>query len=96
MDLGYIVIEATSVDEAMALTADLPDLALVLSDIRLQGDATGLDLRDRLSTQEVPVVLMTSLPVSDPLYQQAAALGPVLSKPFSAAALSALIPKGAA
>ncbi|NRB33224.1 MAG: PAS-domain containing protein [Rhodobacteraceae bacterium] len=96
MDLGYIVIEATSVDEAMALTADLPDLALVLSDIRLQGDATGLDLRDRLSTQEVPVVLMTSLPVSDPLYQQAAALGPMLSKPFSAAALSALIPKDAA
>ncbi|MEY8840847.1 ATP-binding protein, partial [Cribrihabitans sp. XS_ASV171] len=43
MDLGHSVIEATSVDEACALAADIDGIALVLSDIRLEGAATGLD-----------------------------------------------------
>ncbi|MEX0319556.1 MAG: PAS-domain containing protein [Ruegeria sp.] len=90
VDLGHSVIEATSADEACALAADLDDISLVLSDIRLEGAGTGLDLIRRLKPG-LPCVLMTSLPLSDPLHREALAQGPVLRKPFSRAQLSALI-----
>jgi signal transduction histidine kinase/CheY-like chemotaxis protein len=96
IDQGYAVIEAESADEAAALAAELDDIRLVLSDIRLRGSATGLDLKARLSGRDLPCILMTSLPADDPLFQAAQALGPVLRKPFTAAQLSALIHPGAA
>ena len=89
--LGHTVIEAASVDEASALLADLDDIRLVLSDIRLQGEATGLDLLARVGAGGPPFVLMTSLPQSDPLHRAALAKAPVLHKPFSAAQLAALV-----
>lgn len=85
--LGHTVIEAASVAEAEALSA-LPDIGLVLSDIQLPGEATGVDLARRLAPR-VPVVLMTSLPPGDPL--RASAPCAVLQKPFSARELAALI-----
>ncbi|WP_027257198.1 hybrid sensor histidine kinase/response regulator [Leisingera aquimarina] len=91
IDLGYSVIEAASVDEASALTADLPDIALVLSDIKLEGTATGIDLATRLDGSNLPCILMTSLPVSDPLFRKALKCSPVLRKPFTTHQLSALI-----
>jgi CheY-like chemotaxis protein len=89
--LDHSVIEATSVDEAVALAADLPDIALILSDIRLEGSATGLDLVDRLRGSQVPIILMTSLPAQDPLHQAAARSVPVLQKPFGLRDLSSLL-----
>lgn len=88
--LGFSVIEATSVDEALALTADIEDIALILSDILLEGEETGLDLSERIKGS-LPCILMTSLPHTDPLHLQALALAPVLQKPFTQAQLSALI-----
>ena len=97
MDLGHSVIEAASADEATALLADLPDIALILSDIQLKGDATGLDLAKRLGPDAPPLVLMTSLPGDDALFMQAQTMAPVLRKPFDEADLTALIdPKGMA
>ena len=90
VELGFSVIEATSVDEALALTADIQDIALVLSDIRLEGQGTGLELLAQLKPG-LPCILMTSLPLSDPLHRQALTLAPVLSKPFTRAQLSTLI-----
>ena len=89
--LGHTVIEAASVDEASALLADLEDIRLVLSDIRLQGEATGLDLLERVGSGGPPFVLMTSLPQSDPLHRAALVRAPVLRKPFTAAQLAALV-----
>ena len=90
VELGFSVIEATSVDEALALTADIDDIAFVLSDIRLEGQGTGLDLLAQLKPA-LPCILMTSLPYSDPLHRRALTLAPVLSKPFTRAQLAALI-----
>ncbi|KIN75200.1 PAS/PAC sensor hybrid histidine kinase [Sulfitobacter noctilucae] len=90
MALGHSVIEATSADEASALLADLPDIALVLSDIQLVGEGTGLDLADRISGQ-TPLVLMTSLPTDHALYLAAQQVAPVLRKPFDTTDLTALI-----
>ncbi len=91
MDQEFSVIEAASVDEACALAADLPDISLVLSDINLQGEATGLDLLDRIDGSGLPCILMTSLPAGDPLLDAARARVPVLRKPFTGAQLSALM-----
>lgn len=91
MQLGHSVIEAASVDEASALIADIDDIRLVLSDIRLQGSGTGLDLVSRLEGSGLPLILMTSLPLSDPLHRAALGAAPVLRKPFTRAQLSALI-----
>ncbi len=90
MDLGHSVIEAASADEAIALIADLPDIALALSDIQLEGDATGIDLARRMD-KTLPLILMTSLPAEHALFQEAQTLAPVLRKPFTAQDLSALI-----
>ena len=90
-DLGHAVIEATSVDEATKVLADVPDIGLVLSDIKLEGTGTGLDLIKRIGPKGPAQILMTSLPVSDPLHQEALSSAPVLPKPFSAADLGALL-----
>lgn len=91
MGLGYSVIEATSADEATALLADLPDIALILSDIQLEGDSTGTDLARRLGPDSPPLVVMTSLPTDAPLFLEAQKYAPVLRKPFTAEDLAALI-----
>ncbi len=96
MDLGYAVIEAASVDEAIALGAELPDISLVLSDINLVGEATGLDLFERLRGSGLPCILMTSMAPGDPLLETARARAPVLLKPFTAAELAARIAPEAA
>ena len=90
LDMGHSVVEAVTVDEAVALLADIPDVAYVLSDIRLEGEPTGVDLAHRVGAQ-FPVILMTSLPPTDPLFIQAEAMGLLLRKPFPASALMAAL-----
>jgi len=90
IDLGHSVIEAASADEATALIADLPDIAVVLSDIQLEGSATGIDLATRIGGA-VPLVLMTSLPSDHALFTRAQTCAPVLRKPFDVTDLAALI-----
>ncbi|TCK99999.1 PAS domain-containing protein [Shimia isoporae] len=82
-DMQHTVIEAASVEEARILLEQVPDITLVLSDISLEGEATGVDLVKSLRNDAIPAYLMTSLPVSDPLYIEGASRAPVLSKPFT-------------
>lgn len=88
-DLGYAVVEAASVEEAASLAEGLPDIALVLSDIALEGEATGLALAHRLPG--LPLRFMTSLPADHPQHRAARALAPVLPKPFTAEGLAAFL-----
>ena len=91
-DLGHQVIEAASFAEADTL-ADLPAIDMVLSDIKLSGHTTGVDLLARLARRrpELRLVLMTSLPETHPLRQRGAACWPVLSKPFDSGQLHAIL-----
>jgi signal transduction histidine kinase len=91
MTLGHSVIEAASADEASALLADLSDIVLILSDLQLEGEATGTDLAKRLGPNSPPLILMTSLLPDAPLFLEAQKHAPVLRKPFSADDLVALI-----
>ena len=87
--LGHSVIEATSVDEALALAQGVPDIAFILSDISLEGSALGTDLVRTL--RDKPVYLMTSLPVTDQRHRDACALTAVLPKPFGKTELAAFL-----
>ncbi len=59
--LGYEVVEARSADEAISLLKDTPGVAMVLSDMMMPGDKTGLDLawHMRRFRPEIPVLLTT-------------------------------------
>ncbi|SSC65971.1 PAS-domain containing protein [Ciceribacter selenitireducens] len=90
--LGHSVVEAENADEAERL-ADLPELDLVLTDIRLKGTRTGLDLADALRKRSgKPIGLMTSLPESSPLRIAAAERFPLLPKPFDNQTLNRFLP----
>jgi len=91
---GHSVIEATSVPEAAAIFADLPEISAILSDIVLEGSETGIDLARLPRPGDCPLVLMTSLPPEDPLHRAAADVAPVLRKPFTAAQLDAALSAG--
>ena len=88
---GHSVIEASAVDEARMLLRDVPEIDLVLSDLNLSGEETGVDLGRAVLEQGKTLILMTSLPPDDPLHQQARDLAPVLRKPFGANALTDLL-----
>ncbi len=88
ISLGCHVIEATSVKEALDLFEQVPDISLVLSDIKLEGEATGIDLLQQISDKKVPTYLMTSFPQSHPLYLEGAAIAPIIRKPFDSSSLS--------
>lgn len=94
-DLGHTVLEAEDAEEALGL-AELPGIDLVLSDIRLAGKQTGLDLAETLRARGMDAIgLMTSLPPADRLRRRAVALSiPVLSKPFGQTELVALLGRG--
>lgn len=91
IDMGHSVIEAASVDEARTLLAEIPDISILLSDISLEGETTGVDLIRSLPADAVPFFLMTSLAQTHPLYIEGAARAPILQKPFSAEQLDALL-----
>lgn len=86
--LGHTVAEAASVDEACALAEGL-DVALVLSDITLEGERPGTVLPDLLP--DLPVHLMTSLPPDHPLHAEGRRRAPLIAKPFTAAQLAAFL-----
>ncbi|WP_397541736.1 hybrid sensor histidine kinase/response regulator [Roseovarius salis] len=90
-DSGHSVIEATTVEEARMLIAQLPEISAILSDISLEGNETGLDLLETLPRDHPPACLMTSLPPDDPLHKAAVARVPVLRKPFAAAELAGIL-----
>ncbi|SHH40587.1 PAS-domain containing protein [Cognatishimia maritima] len=91
IDQNHMVIEASSVDEALLLVEHVPGISAVLSDINLEGNATGVDLAGKLGKTDIPVILMTSLPTTHSLYQDGAARAPIIRKPFAASDLVPLL-----
>ena len=93
-DLGHLVIEASSVSEALDLCQNLPDIALILCDLNLEGDENGTALAKARPHPSAELIFMTSLPIADPLHQDALTLAPVLSKPFSQRTLETILSGG--
>lgn len=87
-DLGHAVIETDNVDEAVKL-AHMPEVTLVLTDVMLANGGTGVDLSQALDRAAIslPLRAITGLPTDDPVRQSLTQKHPVLSKPFTMAAL---------
>ncbi len=79
---GYEVLRAYSAREALLRLDDHPEIALLVSDIRMP-EVDGFDLLRvvRYRFRSLPVVLMTGLPVTDEDMVPAGAA--ILTKPFS-------------
>lgn len=91
IEAGYSVIEASSAEEARLLARELPEIALILSDIQLKGGETGIDLLRNLAHEHAPGFLMTSLPPGGQVWSEAQKIAPVLSKPFTKTELMAFL-----
>jgi CheY-like chemotaxis protein len=79
-DLGYeVVATLDSFDQAIALI-DREDVDLVLSDVRLSGKRSGLDLADAAANRGIPVLFSTGHDL--PQQAKAQALG-CLKKPYT-------------
>jgi len=79
-DLGYeVVATLDNFDHAIALL-DREDVDLVLSDVRLSGKRSGLDLARAANTRGIPVLFSTGHEIPDD--GRAVAVG-CLSKPYS-------------
>jgi len=79
-DLGYeVVATLDSFDHAIALL-DREDVDLVLSDVRLSGKRSGLDLARAAKTRGIPVLFSTGHEIPDD--GKAVAVG-CLSKPYT-------------
>ncbi len=70
-DEGYIVLEAESGDEAIAILSDTPDIAVLLTDIQLPGtlDGRALVQHARQTRPDLPVIFMTGRPDAIPANQ---------------------------
>jgi len=80
IDLGYPVIEAEDGAQALAMIDQIPDIAIVVSDVIMPGDVDGRQLADRVLGDHpgISIVLMSG-------YTDEAEVGsdlPVLAKPF--------------
>ncbi len=93
--LGHSVVEAANADEVEALTA-IPEIDTVLTDIKLGGDRSGLDIARDLNAilDKKQLFVMTSLSPNDDLRKAAAAEFAVIGKPFSEAELSYFLETG--
>ena len=89
--MGYSVIEASGVDEARALLRELPEITLILTDLQLEGEETGVDLISGLENTKTLVLFMSSLPADHPLVIRAQRMAPVLAKPFEIGDLRATL-----
>ena len=89
--MGYSVIEASGVDEARALLRELPEITLILTDLQLEGQETGVDLISGLENTKSLVLFMSSLPADHPLVIRAQRMAPVLAKPFEIGDLRATL-----
>jgi DNA-binding NtrC family response regulator len=79
-DAGYeVVATIDNFDEAIALI-DRDKVDLILSDVRLQGDRTGLDLAKAAANRGVPILFVTGHQPADAA--AAHAIG-CLAKPYS-------------
>ncbi len=81
IDLGYPVIEAENGDQALEMIEQIPDIALVVSDVLMPGSINGHRLAEIVLDQHpsMRMVLMTGY--SDETPAHLASL-PLLSKPF--------------
>ncbi len=81
-DMNHAVIETNSAEEALNLI-QVSNVTHVITDVMLEGKMTGVELANKI-TKDIPILVITSLPKTDPLRIKAEEKFSVLHKPFEA------------
>lgn len=91
VDDGCVVHPATSHDEALEILGRNPHVTVVITDIALSGDRTGLDLADRVASQwpQVRIIILSGRVRPDPGILPGNAL--FCTKPCAPNALTTLV-----
>lgn len=92
VELGHNVIEAATAEEGESL-AEVPGIDMILSDISLAGDRTGVEMLEGLQTKGLvkSASVMTSLPASHPDRIAAEARFGLIVKPFTVRELAGFL-----
>lgn len=93
VDAGMQVLEASNGAEALDLAVNVPDIALMVSDIMLARGESGLDVcrAVRASRPDLPCLLVSGLASTHPALAAAEAEFALLKKPFGNAELRAAL-----
>lgn len=80
IDLGHPVIEAEDADQALTMVAQIPDIAIVVSDILMPGELNGRQLAERIQQAypHMQIVLMSGYTDEEGVIES----WPLLAKPF--------------
>ena len=80
IDLGHLVIEAENADQALSMVQQIPDIAIVVSDILMPGTLNGQQLAARIQ-QEHPTMQIILMSGYNEVQTGSNSL-PILAKPF--------------
>ncbi len=61
-DAGYVVVATHDDFESALATLETEDVHLILSDVRLRGDRTGLDVAEEANRRGIPLLFVTGHP----------------------------------
>ena len=83
-ELGYVLIEAPSGDQALELLANIPEISILLSDVVMPGSLDGYALAEqaRALRPDLTILLMTAYNSGQASTREQSFNFPVLSKPF--------------
>jgi PAS domain S-box-containing protein len=82
IDLGYPVIEAENGAQALAMVAQVPDIAIMLCDVVMPGDIDGRQLSKRVSASHPRMRILLMSGYNDGANEACRADLPLLTKPF--------------
>lgn len=92
-DAGFAVIEAKDADVAMAMITDRPDIAVVVTDVRMPGSIDGLGLAAwmREHVPSVPIIVATGHAEFPEIATINPAISRVIAKPYRSQDVAMLV-----
>ena len=93
VSLNHLVVEANDAQEALELLGHIDGIDMVVSDISMPGELSGIELVERIVLEfpHIKTLLMTGHGANQDLYEETHVQCPILRKPFETDKLAAAI-----
>ena len=83
IDLGYPVIEAENAAQALEMIAQIPDIAIVLSDVAMSGGIDGRQLGKQIMASHPQMRILLMSGYTEDVNEECPSDLPLLTKPFA-------------